>query len=67
MPASSPLGFQWKYKATSPQTTAILDLQTSWVMGEPAAFDLSFTSPLNSSILQEADVTAGAAALFTER
>ena len=35
----------------------------NWVLGKPAAFDLSVTSPLNAQIFQEACVTAGSAAL----
>ena len=41
----------------------------SWpptVLGKPAAFDFAVTSPLNSSTLHEASVTAGSAAHATE-
>ena len=41
-------------------------LITNWVLGKTAACDLSVTSPLNSKILSEAGVTAGAAAHATE-
>ena len=37
-------------------------LISNWVLGKTAACDLSVTSPLNSKILSEAGVTAGAAA-----
>eukprot|EP00731_Ephydatia_muelleri_P023106 Em0015g689a len=38
----------------------------NWVLGKPAAFDLSVTSPLNPTTLLEASVTTGVAALTTE-
>ena len=38
----------------------------NWVLGKTAACDLSVTSPLNSKILSEGGVTAGAAAHATE-
>ncbi|KAL5517013.1 hypothetical protein EMCRGX_G002477 [Ephydatia muelleri] len=41
-------------------------LISNWVLGKTAACDLSVTSPLNSRILSEAGVTAGAAAHATE-
>ena len=41
-------------------------LISNWVLGETAACDLSVTSLLNSKILSEAGVTAGAAAHATE-
>ena len=41
-------------------------LISNWVLGKTAACDLSVTSPLNSKILSEAGVTAGAAAHATE-
>ena len=41
-------------------------LISNWVPGKTAACDLSVTSPLNSKILSEAGLTAGAAAHATE-
>eukprot|EP00731_Ephydatia_muelleri_P005419 Em0002g1595a len=41
-------------------------LATNWMLGKPAAFDFAVTSPLNSSTLHEASVTAGSAAYATE-
>eukprot|EP00731_Ephydatia_muelleri_P007115 Em0003g1363a len=41
-------------------------LVPNWVLGKPAAFDLSVTSPLNPTTLLEASVTTGVAALTTE-
>ena len=41
-------------------------LVPNWSLGKPAAFDLTVTSPLNPSILSEAGVTAGSAALVAE-
>ena len=41
-------------------------LLTNWYLGKPAAFDLTITSQLNPSILSEAGVMAGSAALVTE-
>ena len=41
-------------------------LVPNWVLGKPAAFDLSVTSPLNPTTLSEASVTTGVAALTTE-
>ena len=37
-------------------------LVPNWVLGKPAAFDLSVTSPLNPTTLLEASVTTGVAA-----
>ena len=37
-----------------------------WMMGKPAAFDFTVTSPLTSSNLPEASVTAGSAAFAAE-
>ena len=42
-------------------------LVPNWDLGKPAAFDLSVTSTLQSSILLEASVTAGSAALLAEK
>ena len=42
-------------------------LLSNWVMGKPAAFDLSVTPLANSSILLETGVTAGRATLSTEQ
>ena len=41
-------------------------LAPNWDLGKPAAFDLSITSTLQSSVLLEASVTAGSAALLAE-
>ena len=41
-------------------------LVPNWDLGKPAAFDLSVTSTLHSSVLLEASVTAGSAALAAE-
>ena len=41
-------------------------LVPNWSLGKPAAFDLTITSQLNPSILCEAGVTAGSAALVVE-
>ncbi|KAL5481848.1 hypothetical protein EMCRGX_G004137 [Ephydatia muelleri] len=41
-------------------------LISNWVLGKTAACDISVTSPLNSNIMSEAGVTAGAAAQATE-
>ena len=41
-------------------------LVPNWVLGKPAAFDLSVTSTLNAHIFQEACVTAGSAALAAQ-
>ena len=41
-------------------------LVPNWVLGKPAAFDLSVTSLLNPTTLSEASVTTGVAALTTE-
>ena len=41
-------------------------LVPNWVLGKPAAFDLSVTSLLNPTNLLETSVTAGVAALTTE-
>ena len=41
-------------------------LASNWLCGKPAAFDLSVTSPLNPSLLSEAGLTAGSAAVSAE-
>ena len=41
-------------------------LVPNWVLGKPAAFGLSVTSPLNPTTLLEVSVTTGVAALTTE-
>ena len=41
-------------------------LVPNWDLGKPAAFDLSVTSTLHSSVLQKASVTASSAALAAE-
>ena len=42
-------------------------LVPNWVLGKPAASDLSVTSPLNLTIILEASVTTGTAARTTEQ
>ena len=42
-------------------------LVPNWVLGKPAAFNLSVTSPLDPTIILEASVTTGAAAWTTEQ
>ena len=42
-------------------------LAANWMLGKPAAFDFSVTSPLVSKSLPEASVTAGSAALICHR
>jgi len=42
-------------------------LVSNWVCSKPAALDLSVTSPLNSSLIQEAGLTAGSAAVVAEQ
>ena len=62
---------RWKWVAMSPPNhshTCPADLLVpNWVLGKPAAFDLSVTSPLNLTIILEASVTTGAAAWTTEQ
>ena len=41
-------------------------LVKNWVLGKPAAFDLTVTSPLNPTTLPEAGVTSGSAAMAAE-
>ena len=41
-------------------------LVNNWHLGKPAAFDLTFTSPLNPITLTEAGVRCGSSALFAE-
>ena len=41
-------------------------LASNWLCGKPAAFDLTVTSPLNPSLLSEAGLTAGSAAVAAE-
>ena len=41
-------------------------LVPNWVLGKPAAFDLSVTSTLNAQIFQEVSVTAGLASLAVQ-
>ena len=41
-------------------------LATNWMLGKPAAFDFTVTSPLVSNILPEASVTARSAAFVAE-
>ena len=49
----------WSRDRTRPADVLV----PNWVLGKPAAFDLSVTSMLNAHIFQEACVTAGSAAL----
>ena len=42
-------------------------LVPDWMLGKPAAFDITITSPLNPSTSTEASVTAGSAALAAEQ
>ena len=44
----------------------LMVLAANWMLGKPAAFDFAVTSPLISSTLHEASVTAGSAAYATE-
>ena len=39
----------------------------AWMLGKPAALDITVTSPLNPSTFTEASVTAGSAALAAEQ
>ena len=41
-------------------------LASNWLCGKPAAIELSVTSPLNPSLLSEAGLTAGPAAVAAE-
>ena len=41
-------------------------LAANWMLGKPAAFDFAVTSPLISSTLHEASVTAGSTVYATE-
>ena len=41
-------------------------LAANWMMGKPATFDFTVTSPLTLSNLPEASVTAGSAAFAAE-
>ena len=41
-------------------------LVPNWELGRPGAFDLTITSPLNSTVLSEATVRAGSAAQAAE-
>ena len=42
-------------------------LVPDWMLGKPAAFDITVTSPLNPSTFTEASVMAGSAALAAEQ
>ena len=42
-------------------------LVPDWMLGKPAAFDITITSPLNPSTFTEGSVTAGSAALAAEQ
>ena len=44
----------------------IIIINSNWALGKTAACDISVTSPINSNIMSEAGVTAGAAAQATE-
>ena len=52
----------WSREHTRPADVLV----PNWVLGKPAAFDLSVTSTLNAQISQEASVTAGSAALAAQ-
>ena len=52
----------WSRDRTRPADVLV----PKWVLGKPAAFDLSVTSTLNAQIFQEASVTAGSAALAAQ-
>ena len=52
----------WSKQHTRPADVLV----PNWVLGKPAAFDLSVTSTLNTQVFQEACVTAGSAALATQ-
>ena len=52
----------WSRDCTHPADVLV----PNWVLGKPAAFDLSVTSTLNAQIFQEACVTAGSAALAAQ-
>ena len=52
----------WSREHTRPADVLV----PNWVLGKPAAFDLSVTSTLNAQIFQEACVTAGSAALAAQ-
>ena len=52
----------WSREHTCPADVLV----PNWVLGKPAAFDLSVTSALNAQIFQEACVTAGSAALAAQ-
>ena len=52
----------WSREHTRPAEVLV----PNWVLGKPAAFDLSVTLTLNAHIFQEACVTAGSAALAAQ-
>ena len=52
----------WSRDRTRPADVLV----PNWVLGKPAAFDLSVTSTLNAQIFQEACVTASSAALAAQ-
>ena len=52
----------WSRDRTHPANVLV----PNWVLGKPAAFDLSVTLTLNAQIFQEACVTAGSAALAAQ-
>ena len=52
----------WSREHTRPADVLV----PNWLLGMPAAFDLSVTSMLNTQIFQEACVTAGSAALAAQ-
>ena len=47
---------------TSPNSRPADILVPNWMIGKPAAFDLTVVSPLNSNTLNEAGATGGSAA-----
>ena len=59
--AGSGLGHDQRH--TRPADVLVPD----WMLGKPAAFDITVTSPLNPSTFTEVSVTAGSAALAAEQ
>ena len=52
--------------ADSPHSRPADILVPNWMIGKPAAFDLTVVSPLNSNTLNEAGATGGSAARKAE-
>ena len=59
--AGSGLGRAWPL-----HTRPADNLASNWLCGKPATLDLSVTSPLNPSLLSEAGLIAGSAAVAAE-